>query len=276
MGPEHWIYTLPLRIRSLFRRREVDQDLEDEIRDHLERKTADYIARGLSPEEARYAARREFGGVEQAKENCRDMRKVNWLYDLAQDVAYTLRQLRKNRGFAALAIVTLALGIGANTAMFTVLDSVLVRPVPFRNANRLVFIWAGAGQYEGVVSWLAYQELRARCHSLEDLMGIGGDTSVIETPQGGQRVGRLTITPNFLDMLGVHPLIGRPFNARDFKYGATAVVLLSAELWRGPFSADPKILGRLVHIGGVPYTVVGIMPEGFHFHPFDGEVDLRV
>jgi predicted permease len=276
MRPEHWIYTLPLRIRSLFRRQQVDQDLEEEIRDHLERKTADYIARGLSPEEARYAARREFGGIEQAKENCRDMRKVNWLYDLAQDATYTLRQLRKSPGFAAFAILTLALGIGANTAMFTVVDSLLVRPVPFRNANRLVSIWAMGGQYEGVVSWLTYQDIRTRCHSLEDLMRIGGDTSVMETPQGGQRVGRLTVTPNFLDTLGVHPIVGRPFNSRDYKYGAAAVVLLSWELWRGPFSADPNILERVVRIGGVPFTVVGIMPEDFHFHPYDGEVESRV
>ena len=140
MRLEHWIYTLPLRLRSLFRRPQVDQDLDEEIRDHLERRTADYVAQGLTPEEARYAARREFGGTEQIKEECRDTRKVNWIYDLAQDADYTLRQLRKNPGFAAMAILTLALGIGANTAMFTVIYSVLLRPLPFRNEDRLVSI----------------------------------------------------------------------------------------------------------------------------------------
>jgi hypothetical protein len=134
MRLEQWIYTLPLRLRSLFRRPQADQDLDEEIRDHLERRTADFVAKGLSPEEARYAAQREFGGTEQSKEKCRDTRKVNWIYDLGRDAGYTLRQLRKNPSFATLAIVTLALGIGANTAMFTVLDSVLLRPLPFRNA----------------------------------------------------------------------------------------------------------------------------------------------
>ena len=110
MRPEHWIYTVPLRLRSLFCRQQVEQDLEEEIRDHLERRTADYIAQGLPRAEARYAAQREFGGIEQAKERCRDTLKVNLIYDFAQDVGYTLRQSRKNLGFAVLAIFILGLG----------------------------------------------------------------------------------------------------------------------------------------------------------------------
>jgi hypothetical protein len=232
MRPEHWMYTVPLRIRSLFRRQQVDDDLKEEIREHLERRTTDYIAQGLSPEDARYAAQREFGGIEQAKEKCRDTRKVNWIYDLAQDADYTLRQLRKNPGFAALAIITLALGIGANTAMFTVTDSVVLRPLPFRDADRLVSIRKMVGQFENSVPWLEYQDIRTRSHLLQDVIGIGVNPSVIETPYGGEKVSRVTTTANFLDVLGIHPALGRPFNNDDYEYGGAPVMLLSAELWR--------------------------------------------
>jgi putative ABC transport system permease protein len=277
MRPEHWIYTLPLRLRSLFRRPQVDQDLDEEIRDHLERRTADYVAQGLTPEKARYAARREFGGTEQIKEECRDTRKVNWIYDLAQDTGYTLRQLRKNPGFAALAILTLALGIGANTAMVTVIDSVLLRPLPFHNEDRLVSITIMWGPYENAASWSDFQDIRTRAHLLEDIMGISyGDLTVIGTPQGSQKVCRATITDNVLDMLGVHPAVGRPFDNKDYQSGAAPVVLLGAELWRDRFGSDPLILGRQVRLGGVPHTVVGIMPESFHFVQHDADITSRV
>jgi putative ABC transport system permease protein len=277
MRPEHWIYTVPLRLRSLFRREQVEQDLEEEIRDHLERRTADYIAQGLPRAEARYAVQREFGGIEQSKEECRDMRKVNWIYDLAQDAAYTLRQLRKNPGFAAVAMFTLALGIGANTAMFTVIDSVLLRPLPFRNSDRLVSIRAMSGPYENAVCWSAYRDIRTRSRLLEDVIGIGyGDLTVIGTPQGGQKVCRAVITANVLDVLGVHPALGRPFDSKDYKSGAAPVVLLGAELWRDRFGADPLILGRQVRLGGVPHTVVGIMPDSFHFTQHDADITSRV
>ena len=270
MRPEHWIYTVPLRLRSLFRRPQADQDLDEEIRDHLERRTADFVAKGLSPEEARYAARREFGGIEQSKEKCRDTRKVNWVYDLARDAGYTLRQLRKNPGFATLAILTLALGIGANTAMFTVIDSVLIRPLPFRNAKRLVSIKIGyldthfGSPDQNPVSWSTYRELRTRSRSFEDIIGIGSwDWTVIQTSQGGQKVGRATITDNVLDTLGVRPLLGRPFDSKDYQSGAAPVVLLGAELWRDHFGSDPLVLGRQVRIGGTPCLVVGILPDSF-------------
>jgi predicted permease len=277
MRPEHWTYTLPLRIQSLFRRPQVDRDLDEEIRDHLERKTEEYLAKGMSLEAARYAAQREFGGVEQIKEECRDTRKVNWIYDLAQDADYALRQLRKSPGFAAMAILTLALGIGANTAMFTVIDSVLLRPVPFRNEDRLVSITMMSGPYENAIGTSTYRDIRTRSRLLEDVMGISyGDLTVIGTPQGGQKVCRATITPNVLDMLGVYPALGRPFDSNDYWSGAAPVVLLGAELWRDRFGSDPLIVGRQLRVGGVPHTVVGIMPDSFHFVQHYAEITSRV
>src|SRR5947199_1225081 len=156
-----------------FRRGLTEKRLDAELRFHLEHRIADLVAAGMAPEEARRRARLEFGGLDQVKEECRDVGPAHFLETLAQDVRYGLRQLRRNPGFTAVAVLTLALGIGANTAMFTVIDSVLLRPLAFRNADRLVSIKMMSGPYENSVSWSTYQGIRARSRLLEDVIGVG-------------------------------------------------------------------------------------------------------
>lgn len=138
MRIEHWVYTVPLRLRSLFRRRRVEEELAEELRYHIEKKAEQYIAGGMSAGEARQAALRDMDGLDRHKEECRDMRRVNFIEDLLKDLGFGMRQLRRNGGFTAVAVIVLGLGIGANTAMFTVINGVLLRPLPLPHPARVL------------------------------------------------------------------------------------------------------------------------------------------
>src|SRR5215468_6760297 len=153
MRIKHWFYTIPLRLRSLFRRSQVEEELDEELRYHIERQIEENIARGMTPEEARQAALRAMGGVERRKEECRDMRRVRLIEDLAQDLRYGLRTLRKSPGFTAVAVITLALGIGANTAMFSLIDAVMLKNLPVRQPEELVLLSGHGSEFPEPIKW---------------------------------------------------------------------------------------------------------------------------
>ena len=277
MRPEHWLFTIPLRLRSLFRWAQADQELDDELRDHLERKTDEYVANRMAPEEARRQARLDLDGIEQTKEKCRDARRVNWIQDFVQDLRYGLRNMRKSPGFTCVAVLTLALGIGANTAVFAVMNGVLLRPMPFPEADRLLLVslnspW-GPFEWQPGVSDRHYLSFREQDQAFEHLasfararVSLTGAGDPVELPAA-------QVTTEFFATLRTNPEFGRSFSAEEDQAGRDNVVVLSNELWKERFGLDPQILGKTIRLDGIGRTVIGIMPPGFNF-PYDAKLWL--
>ena len=193
---------------------------------------------------------------------------------LLQDFRYALRQLRKSPGFAALAVFTLALGIGANTAMFTVVESVLLRPLPYQHADRLVYIGPPDADSLSSTSWVTYGDVRDQAKKLENVALFSEDLGVAQGREGSVSVVTPGVTPNLFKLLGASPLMGRTFTEEEGTVGGPQVALLSEGLWRQSFNADPDIAGKTIRVNGRPRTVVGVMPASFHFPETMGS-DLR-
>ena len=191
-----------------------------------------------------------------------------------QDLRFALRQLRSSWGFALLAIVTLALGVGANTALFTIVESVLLRPLPYAHPDQLTYIGTGGDLQFGTTSWLNYRDVRDQSKRFSAVGGYSNDVSVIEGKQGSESVVAPRMTPNTFSLLGVQPLLGRSFTEAEGQAGGPQVAVLSEGLWRQSFSADPDIVGRTVKIGGITRTIVGVMPAAFRF-PEEAGADIR-
>jgi macrolide transport system ATP-binding/permease protein len=272
-----FLSTMPLRFRSLFCRDRVEQDLEDEIRDHLERHIEANVGRGMTRDEARYAALRAFGGVDQRKEECRDMRHVNLVDHGLQDLRFALRQLLKNRGFACTAVGVLSLGIAGSIAIFGFVDSALIKPLPYRDPSRLVTVFSArpdsaARQTRGAVSYLDFIDWRSRNRTFESIAAYdvrGGFT--LATPSGPQRVAGLRVTSGFFRTLGVTPALGREFRPDEEGRSAPPSVVLSYSAWQNRFGGSADILGRQVTLqspwlsGAEPHVVIGVLPQDFHF-----------
>lgn len=271
MRPERWRYTIPLRLRSLFRRRQTDIELDDEVRDHIERKTEEYVAQGLASEEAHRQALLELRGIEQTKEKCRDTRHVSWIQDVVQDSHFAFRMLRKSPGFTSVAVLTLALGIGASTAVFSLVDAVLLKPLPFPQAERIVFPWRlpprGFVLGYDKIPWsrVDFLFLSQESKTFEDLGAFQSDSFNLTGSGEPVRVDGLRASAGLFPSLGVSPALGRTFTDEEDRPGNEHEVILSDALWRSRFGGDPGILGRAIDLNGAPYTVIGVMPRGFAF-----------
>ena len=255
---QHWWYTLPLRWRSLVRRRQVEQDLDDEIHYHLEREVDEQIARGVNRADARRIVLRRFGGVAQTKEWCRDARGVDLIDTALQDVRYAARALRRNPGFAAVAILTLALGIGANTAVFSVVDRVLLSRLPYADAARLVSV---TGTYPNG----AFAAMRDEIQTLDVAAYADGHWFTLTGNGEPERLAGTRISVELCSLLGVSPALGRWLRPGEDIAGQDRFVILSHGLWETRFGRDKTIVGRSIVLDGVARQIIAVMPPSFRF-----------
>ena len=261
---------LLFRLRALFRRNALEGELDEELRAHLQRYVEKLAATGLSREEAARQARLHFGGLNQVKEECRDARGVNLIENLLQDLRYGLRGLRRNPGFAAAAILTLSLGIGATTAIFSVVDAVMLKPLPFPTAGRLVRVLSvtAATGHGGVASYPDFLDLRARNHVFDGIaVSHTQDFTLIGVREPMHLQGAV-ISAQLFSLLGITPVVGRNFLPAEDKPGAANgadPVILSYGLWQREFGSDVSVLGRTIRLADHPFTVVGIMPRAFQY-----------
>ena len=263
-----------LRLVGLFNKERRDRELAQEIESHLQMHIEDNLRTGMPPAEARREALIKLGGIEQTKESYRDRRGLPLLEHLIQDLRYALRMLRKNPGFTAVAVGTLALGIGANTAVFTVVNGVLLRPMPFPQPDRLFLVsftpQHGPFETNPSLTDSHYLEFRRADGLFERLASFTGSGANLTGAGDPVRIRTANVTPDFFPVLRVNPAIGRGFLAEEDQPGRDHVVVLSDELWRDRFGADSRVLGKEIKLDGAGHSVIGIMPPGFGF-PYDAQ-----
>ena len=261
---------LRLRLRSLFLRRGVDRELETEFRFHLDQLTDENIAAGIAPDEARRAAQFTMGTVTQFQEECRDMRGLNHIDDLLRDLRYAGRNLRRSPGFATLVVLIMALGIGANTAVFSVVNAVLLRPLSYRGAERIVTLsdFAVTGQARTALSKQAsareFEEWHKQSSSFEAMAYYGARETAVTWGSGAEYARVAGVSPEFFRVFDVEAAAGRFPTAEEMKPGGSGAVLLSYEYWQRHFGGDARALGQTIRVYGLR-TIVGVLPPGFRF-----------
>jgi hypothetical protein len=256
MRLEHWFYAVPLRLRSLFRRRHVEQELDEELQYHLECKIDDYIAQGLTPEESRRAALHAMDGLTQRKEECRDMRRVNAIENTVRDIRYGLRVLAKSPGFTAVAVLTLALAICANAVVFGVFNGLILRPLNVPHAESLWGTEYGDGS--GWQSYPNHIDLRDRNRSFEELAAFNFAFVGFDTGNNPTLAAGYATSGNYFDVLKTQAHVGRVFDRSDERGPNSApYIVLSYGFWHSRFQDDRGVVGRTVYLNKHPFTVIG-------------------
>jgi predicted permease len=249
-----------------------ERELSEELRDHFEKQVAANVAAGIPADEARRQAALQFGAVEGVKEDCREQRSGFWLETLFADLRYALRMFRKNPGFAAIAILTLALGIGANTAIFSVVEGVILAPLPYFQPDRLVMVWENNPRFPRVwVSHLNFQDWQRSAHSFRQMAAFAERGVDIAGPGTPEHLNSKQISSGFFSTLGAQLTLGREFSPEEDRHGGAPVVIISNRLWRNRFDGTPAVLGKPITLDGVDYTIVGVTRPRFRL---EGDTDV--
>jgi predicted permease len=256
------------RVHSLLHRSNADAELQREIEIHIQQLTKEAIAAGMTEGEARAMALREFGPIDQIEEKCRDTRRVSWIQDFVQDVRYGVRMLRQSPAFTAIAVITLALGIGANTAIFSIVDAVLLRSLPYRDPNQLVLMFNVPLNRPDALSSISYRdftECRAQSRAFSQMAGNTFHDLTLTGAGEPTIVNTADVTPEIFPLLNAKPLLGRTLLPDDGKPGAAAVAVISESLWRTRFGSNPGLIGQSIALDMRSFTVVGILPASFRY-----------
>jgi len=259
----HYLRALVTRLRRLFGNCGADRDLNDEIETHLRLLTERYVRQGMSEAEAAWAARRQFGNVTLLQEVNREMRGIRFIETLFQDLRYGVRMLAKNRVFTFVAILTLAFGIGANTAIFSVIHAVLLSPLPYPQSERMVMLGVTGG--DAPLTAPEFVEIEKENQLLEHSSTFDAREFILTGRGAPELLKGQRISSGLLALFGVHPNPGRSFSAEEFQPGRDQVVLISHRLWQSRWGGDPNLIGQSVTLQRQSYTVIGIIPQSFNF-----------
>src|SRR5215217_9602019 len=263
-----WFNILRDRVRALRQREAVIDDIDREMRSHVELQVEANLKAGMSPEEAREKAMRSFGNVNRAVDAAYDVKGGGLFETLAQDIRYGFRMLAKHKAFTSIAVITLALGIGANTAIFSVVNELLLRPLPFRDAQRIVMLWevTPEGRHQNTTSRANFRSWRDQSTSYQYVAAFT-DQRVNLTGDGEpEELSMQFATPELFKVLGVEPLLGRTFLPEDDEAGKPPVAVLSYGLWQRRFGGQQSIIGQEITLSGDKFSIIGVMPASFQFH----------
>jgi predicted permease len=266
--------TFWFRLRALVRSRQMDREIDDEIASHLAEATEEYVRQGLSPEDARRAARRHFGGVAQTTEVYRQVRSFAWLEELSRDLRYAGRTLRRSPTFTATASATLALAIGANTVMFSVLNAVLLQPLPYRSPEQLAMLWTedpAQNLREGRSALWDADQWRTQSQTFTDMATFDTVSTMLTGAEGVEQIVGTSVSPNLVSVLGIQPVLGRSFLAEEVEHDQRPV-MIGYRFWQTRFGGSPDALGATLVINGAASRIVGILPAGFQIARLGADV----
>jgi hypothetical protein len=257
------------RLRALFRGRQMDAEVDDELRDHLEREAEKHRRAGLTPDDAVRRAHLALGGSEQIKQQSRDVRGTKFAEDLLQDLRYAMRSFAKTPGLTVLIVLSLAIGIGANTAIFSVTSTLLLKPLPYPAPERLAILWLrspGIGIPQDWPSPGQYHDIVTQNHVFEDAALATGDNFTFTDRTKARKVDGIQASSSLLPMLGAKPMLGRIFLPEEDRPGKPETVVLTYGFWQREFAGDPNIVGRAITLDGHPHTVVGVLSPSFRLN----------